>query len=308
MSTDLEQSLRSGMERFTEDIGTPHGLARKAYRHRQKRRMTARAATAATAATALTAGALAVAGVTRAAGPAGGHHGQATQTAADAYVVTRVEHALAQPALGNDLEYARTVFQPGTTLQAVGPAVLQISHRPGPGSPWAVGYAVHWMYHGAMRMSALAPGGQPVFDLSIAATGTAPGRSIMVIYHNKSWWQAPLPRDPGGGPGPVACRPGIELGPGPGNGWPAFIRGELKCGGLAVTGRQVVDGIDAIKITGARSGITLWVSPSTYLPVRLILGRAVRQTDFQWLAPTPANLAHMKVQVPAGFRQVPAPK
>jgi hypothetical protein len=68
----------------------------------------------------------------------------------------------------------------------------------------------------------------------------------------------------------------------------------------------VVDGIDAIKITGD-SGITLWVSPSTYLPVRLVLGKSVRQTDFQWLVPTPANLAQLKVQVPPGFRQVPPP-
>ena len=44
MSTELEQMLRGGMERFTRDVRLSQGLALKAERHRQKRRMTARAA------------------------------------------------------------------------------------------------------------------------------------------------------------------------------------------------------------------------------------------------------------------------
>ena len=67
----------------------------------------------------------------------------------------------------------------------------------------------------------------------------------------------------------------------------------------------MVDGIDTIKITGTSSPFTFWVNPANYLPVRAVLGQ--RQTDFHWLAPTPANLARLKVTVPAGFEQVPAP-
>jgi uncharacterized membrane protein len=76
-----------------------------------------------------------------------------------------------------------------------------------------------------------------------------------------------------------------------------------------VAGRQLIDGIDAIKITGNNGLDTLWVSPSTYLPVRVMLSlRKVQvQTDFSWLAPTPANLAQLNVAVPAGFRQVAPP-
>ena len=66
MSTQLEQQLHGAMERFTDGVRVPPGLALKAYRHQQKRRVTTRAVTAAGTATVLTAGALAAAG---AAGP-----------------------------------------------------------------------------------------------------------------------------------------------------------------------------------------------------------------------------------------------
>ena len=51
------------------------------------------------------------------------------------------------------------------------------------------------------------------------------------------------------------------------------------------------------------------MNPAGYLPVRVMLTlRAIQiQTDFSWLAPTPANLAQLNVTVPAGFRQVPPP-
>ena len=43
--------------------------------------------------------------------------------------------------------------------------------------------------------------------------------------------------------------------------------------------------------------------------MRLILdlGPLNSRTDFRWLPPTPANLAQLKVTVPAGFTQVPPP-
>ena len=68
----------------------------------------------------------------------------------------------------------------------------------------------------------------------------------------------------------------------------------------------MIDGINTIKITGAGGRFTFWVDPANYLPVRANLGQ--RQTDFHWLAPTPARLAQLQVTPPAGFKQVPAPK
>jgi hypothetical protein len=305
MSTELEQLLRGGMERFTQDVGVPAGLARKAYQHRQKRRMTARVGTAAGAVAVLTVGAVAAAG---AFGSIGGHQALTTaQIKTDAYVFGRVEHALAAQAQDNLLEYDRTVFAPGEAIRPVGPALLQIS-KAGASSPWSVGYTIKWMYQGALKMSAFTASGQRVFDLGITQEGQA--GSVMVIYGNSTYWRASFPAMGNGGTGPIACTTNITLSNGPGNGWPAFIRSQLSCGEYVVAGRQWIDGIDTIKITGNDSHIALWVSPSTYLPVRLALapGTGRIQTDFSWLAPTPANLAALNVTVPAGYQRVAAPR
>jgi len=72
-----------------------------------------------------------------------------------------------------------------------------------------------------------------------------------------------------------------------------------------VAGKQVVGGVDALKITASSGPLTLWVNPATYLPMRLEAGGL--QTDFQWLPPTPANLAMLNMPAPAGFHQVPPP-
>ncbi len=97
----------------------------------------------------------------------------------------------------------------------------------------------------------------------------------------------------------------IVLRRGQGGGWPGFIRSQLACGAYTVVGRQAVGGVNAIKITGASGAFTFWVNPATYLPVQMALPQ--QRTEFQWLSPTPASLAHLKVAVPAGFKQVPPP-
>jgi hypothetical protein len=296
MSTELEQQLHGAMERFTDGVRVPPGLAVKAYRHQQKRRMTTRAVAAAGTATAVAA-ALAIAG-------AAGAFGSATrpvQTAYTAYVVSHVEHALAASRVGNLVEADRTVFPPGSTLQPFPDELM--GTQGGASSPWSTGSTLRWIYHGSARFSSFTASGQRVFDWEITpAHGTT-----AVIYGNDTWWTAPPAGSQGGsGPGP-GCIQGheIALGGGAGNGWPAFIRSQLACGAYTVAGRQVIDGVNTIKITGASGGFTFWVDPATYLPVQAIFGQ--RQTDFHWLPPTPANLAQLKVTVPAGFKHVPAP-
>ena len=109
MSAQLRQLLRGGMERFVEDVRLPQGLALRAYQHRRKRRLAARAATATGVAAALTA--VAVAGLTGAFGPG---NGQQVQTAA---YITHVQHALASQAGGGLVGYARTVVPAGTVVE-----------------------------------------------------------------------------------------------------------------------------------------------------------------------------------------------
>jgi hypothetical protein len=59
---------------------------------------------------------------------------------------------------------------------------------------------------------------------------------------------------------------------------------------------------------------TLFVSPSTYLPVRITqsvtspdLHGSQTSVDIQWLPPTAANRARVSVTVPCGYQQISWP-
>lgn len=116
--------------------------------------------------------------------------------------------------------------------------------------------------------------------------------------------------------------------------WSSFIHATLDCGAAKVTGHVRVNGQETIQITGkpitarlspgygktvhehyARALWTLYVNPSTYLPVRMIgvtetFGGSGGQTRFEsvtnvhWLPPTPANMARALVTIPPGYHQV----
>ena len=167
MNTDFEQQLRGAMERFTDDVRVPPGLALKAYRQRQKRRMTGRAATAAGTAT-VVAGSLAVAG---AAGAFGSARGGPAQTTYTAYVVRHVEHALAAPRLGHLVEADRTIV-PGRHHPPAVPVrtCWAASALPGPARRGRPGYTLRWIYHASLKVSSFTASGQPGIRL-----GSQPG-------------------------------------------------------------------------------------------------------------------------------------
>ena len=182
-------------------------------------------------------------------------------------MITHVEHALAAPRIGNLVEADRTVFSPGSTLQPFPEALVGRAGGAGSSSPWRAGYTLRWIYHGSIELSSFTASGQRVFDWAVTpAHGTT-----AVIYGNDTWWTAAAQSGQGGsGAAPSSCLRGheIALGGGAGNGWPAFIRSQLACGAYTVAGRQVIDGINTIKITGAADGFTFWVNPAKYLPVQ----------------------------------------
>jgi hypothetical protein len=305
MSTELEQRLRTDMERFTRGVTAPSGLAQKAHRHNQRRRAKIRIATAAGSVTVLAAGAVTAAGVTGQFGAA--PPARQTQTRATAYVLSRVERALAPANVDNLISYSRAVYPPGMALEPVPGGLAGPSGSRRADSLWAVGYLLHWAYGTSQRFSAYTASGQHVFDMGIAPVHGIPTQTA-VIYLNRTWWTRADTQATGqpGQSGQGGCVPTrIRLDDGAGAGWPAFIRSQLSCGAYAVTGHQVVDGVDALKITDPGGQITLLVNPRTYLPMRLAIG-PIKQ-DFQWLAPTVANLAPLKVSVPAGFGQVTPP-
>src|SRR5262249_11982699 len=52
---------------------------------------------------------------------------------------------------------------------------------------------------------------------------------------------------------------------------------------------------------------TIWVKRANYVPVRIAArkGKISWRMDLHWLSPTKANLALLRVPIPAGFRRVP---
>ncbi len=267
--------------------------ARASGRPASRRRLALRSA--AGAAAALAAGAVALVAVEV---PSAGQ-GDAARTAVNtAYVVKRVDGALSAP---------DAVAQMTVTTRGAGGTVT----------------AEEWSYGNQWRSVTDSAAGDPAYD-----EGLSQGVYTVVSYQARAWARH---RESGNQPapalGPSGCEPVMADVPLFPSGLPVVdvsagslpaavarnLRAAISCGALAGAGRQQVDGIEAIKLTsrpGSPVAETIWVSPGTYLPVRVVIRPASGQpgpwqtADFTWLEPTPQNLARLTVPVPAGFRQV----
>ncbi|HEY2638879.1 MAG TPA: hypothetical protein VGI66_03220, partial [Streptosporangiaceae bacterium] len=285
MNTDVEDLLREGMERFTADLRAPAGLTRLVTR-RHRRRLVLRSMTAGVAALAAGAVALAVAVV-----PVAGHDGINGPAVDAAYVVKHVTSALSAAEPG---EIAQM------TVTTSGPAL--------PGGTAAVTTAEEWSNGDQWRLVTFSSAGHPVYDEGFS---TASGYTL-VSYPARTWARQPglgRPAMPSLGSlsGRRGCGPAVGAFPLPFRlGLPGTsssasslpttvataLRTAVSCGTLAVAGRQRVDGIEAIELTsrpGSLISETIWVSPDTYLPVRVVVRSApgtpvLQQTaDFTWL-------------------------
>ena len=102
--------------------------------------------------------------------------------------------------------------------------------------------------------------------------------------------------------------PGSELNP-------AAIAREIITGQWRIVGRTRLDGQPAIELRETRTGALLprnpqpvpgllWVNARTHLPIRWITGAgtsSVTQQDYEYLPPTPANLALLQVPIPRDY-------
>ncbi|HEX3487775.1 MAG TPA: hypothetical protein VHU92_00470 [Streptosporangiaceae bacterium] len=319
MNTDVEDLLRQGMERFTADLRAPAGLTGRAAR-RRRRRLARRSAGAAAAV--LAAGAVAVAAVVV---PGAGHISTRGRITPTAYVLRRVDSAL-------------SAADPG--------AIAQMTVRTLIATPDGRTHAVtakEWSNAGRWRSVTLSSAGQPIYAQGSGASSVY----TVVSYLKHTWGRQRLypgnvmigPRSgshisvfrafsvPSGCvfPVPLLFQSGLP-GTRPAAGaLPATVARDLRtaisCGALRVTGRQRLDGVSAIELrTTPKSPVTetVWASPSSYLPLRVVArmspghptsgqgAEVVQQTaDFSWLPPTAPNLAKLTVPIPAGFRRVP---
>jgi|HubBroStandDraft_2_1064218.scaffolds.fasta_scaffold101946_2 hypothetical protein len=295
MNTGIEE-LREQMEHATAGIAVPGGLARRAVQHRRRRILTRATAAAATA--------VVVAGVAIAATTAAPRDGG---TIASARLVSDIRSALDAAAAGDDIMQVR----------------IQ-NHL-----------AEAWYYQNAReiltRSEIFSASGQPGFDQGYAATSTSVTHTS-VSYPAKTWSTSTVKagklRPPGqpGLRGTCLAAICLDLMQDPGT-LTSDIREALSHGQLTRDGTEDINGINAIKLVAVvtkpqASGqfafvgrTTLWVNPATYLPVRIntnltaTLGHGqtthiVGTRDVSWLPATSANLADLRVPIPAGFTQV----
>jgi urease accessory protein UreF len=311
MSLDVEDLLRRGMERFAEQVPVPAGLARRAARDRRRR---ATRTVVACGIAAVTAAVTLVVVSGAAARPGGG----AAQARLTAYVTKRVENALASEGL---------VF--------VGRSGNQVS-----------GEAVTWAYGAQSRYEEFTSNscGQELANLSCTGRGgpqpfMAEGTAIVggklvsayVTYFNHRYSLWPLR------PQSASTCPAAGLGMAapifPTTRWRALIDTTLACGAASVTGHVRVNGVETTQITGkpitvrlqpdyaktvnekwATARWTLYVNPTTYLPVRIYgstetFGGSAGShtssnvTNVQWLPPTRANVTQTLVTIPRGFHR-----
>jgi hypothetical protein len=245
---------------------------------RRRRRLALRPVAAVTAALAAGAVALAVVGV-----PGARHDGTGRPVVDTAYVIKRVDSALSAAGSG---EIAQVTF-PGGTPVTGGTTTEE-----------------EWSYGGQWRRVTYSPAGQPTYDEGSSTASVY----TQVSYLTRTWSRGPVPRNP------AALLPGAQD---CGSTGPASVaralRAAIFCVNLAQAGRQRVDGVEVIELTGRDSRIseTIWVSPGTYLPLRVVT-RPVsgssgpsQEADITWLEPTGQNRAKLTVPIPAGFRQVP---
>jgi hypothetical protein len=97
---------------------------------------------------------------------------------------------------------------------------------------------------------------------------------------------------------------------------PHTLVSDISSGAWQVVGRTQLDGQQAIELSETDRGdnntaleplpVRLWVNAQTYLPIRLVIGvggggQGIAVQDFRYLPPTPANLALLRVPIPAGY-------
>jgi hypothetical protein len=288
MNSDIEDLLREGMDRFTSEMRAPAGLLARIAR-RRRRRLVVRSMGGAAAV--LTAGAVVMAIVVL---PGADH-----QAAAAAYVVKRVDRAL-------------SVAKPGDmarmTITDTGPS----SFPPG-GS-----VEQEWSYGSRWRLITYTSPGHPLSDSGDNGSSVYTLVNYMTrtraVGSGRGYSLQPAPLTLGcvtkkALPGMLGAKGVLTGEPRPVNVADA-LRSAMSCGGLTVVGRQRVNGSEAIELTsGVKSFLseTIWVSPGSYLPLRVVisLGQVRMTASITWLTPTAANLAGLTVPTPAAFREVP---
>jgi hypothetical protein len=232
------------------------------------------------------------------------------------------------------VETAYVIKNVSNALSAAAPGTIAQMAITTSGGPNGTSTAEEWSNGVQWRSVTYSSSGHPVYDEGYS---TKSGYTL-VSYPTKTWARQPglgLPYAPFSGAPPsvrnscgkafgafpVLFRLGLPGTATSASSLPSTVaealRTAVSCGSLTVAGRQTVDGTETIKLTSRPTSLiseTIWVDPSSYLPVRVTVGSVAgysptQQTaDFTWLPATAQNVAKLTVPVPAGFRKVSLPQ
>ena len=321
MNSDLGELLREGIDRLADGTSVSPGLAARARQRHHRRQVKARAAAAGV--TAIAAAAVVFVTAVGASGtpssPAGESSAQTT-----AYVMNRTEQALGT-AGGRLIEQLRLAEHDGGFYT---PTLLTPGGKFGAGAlpKSRLTRLTLWSYHGRVRLEGSAANGKPLIDTgpttATRPAGRQPASRSVLVDHPAGKSFHPI-RTWGGSLGRLSCRlSGIleSWGPASPAQWTALIREARSFHLFRLDGRQRVDGIEALRLVSTRhmlpasEQLDLWVNTKTYLPVRVQWNHSPLPwnrggvIDFTWLPPTPANLAKLRVSVPARLSAVRLPR
>ena len=280
---NLTELIRDSVDELTVGARAPAGLASRALQRHHRRRAAVRAGRIAAVAAAAAAAAAAVTLTAAAPGPGPG------DTLTVAYVIHHTEHALAASSIRDFIE-ARGVTR----------------FRPGTGSPRPGGVrSAEFAYRRQFRDDGLARGGSPLFTEWIRYSAEHQ-TVVMVNYRERTWWRATH----GPRPGARGCKTPFDIGPpqGPAS-LSAWIRHAFACGQLRLVGHQRIGGTATFRLAYHlyRTDQTLWVSSSSWLPLRWVTRESGFDTttiNYRYLRPTRARMALLRPVIPPGFQKV----
>ena len=323
MTNGIEEMLREGFDRLTADAKAPAGMVGRAQRRNRRRRIVSLSAVAAGTAVATAAALIIVTTVVPRGGPA-------PRVRTIGYVTGRAQQALATVAQAKAIEEIRNTARNG----AFGFTVLNMAYGqeqnpsgsavlPGVLGSVKAQRMTSWFYHDLVLQQGFSAAGKLVFTSSIGMVTSPAGKRVPAgygaAYPARTRWLSPLTGRNGTLPKltcahayPGAATPHLR----------ATILKALSCGLFALDGNQRIDGVDAIKLImkpspGLGLRETLWLDPSTYLPLRTSTASSgshgqvsLLVADYRWLPPTAANLAALhaaihRAAIPSRFRMLP---
>jgi hypothetical protein len=329
MNGDVEELVREGLDRLTADVGVPAQMVARARTRVRRRKIAARAALACGTAAVTAAAVIAAAGVGAPRGPGGATNAQAT-----AYVIKRVQNALAAENF--------VIQGQATGSMTVSVHGHKVRSSNGTSMSWSYGNRSRFVEFTGRSCGQVTSNGWCTHrgDSKLyLADGTAliGGKltGAYVTYFDHKYSLHPL-----GQLHVKACTRTAQLALGAPAvtmaNWPAFIKAMLGCEAATVTGHARIGGVETTVISGSidvplpkgyartiketreRVRYTLYVDSATYLPVRTYgsdetYGGAngptvsASATNVQWLPPTAANIAKALITIPAGYTQVSSP-